>query len=176
MANFVGKLQQLTQAHAVVTARLNQAQIASGNFADRSTIESDRQIVRDYLASAAKMRDQIEHAADLMRAELDATHTPVSKREATVAGFMEQQALTRPIRLRLMHDAESLGETIQAVLDLFEKNWGKWRRDDTGRLIFQDAGTLAEYNNLIQQIRDATVDQHKAQEEMLSKLKAPVTQ
>lgn len=173
MTNFETKMQLWLREYSSAAITLKKANILGGEIHDRVTIEQDRQIVRDFLAANARLLELALHTEDMMRAELDAEHVPVSKREASVAGFLSAQTGMRPVGIQMRRCGQTIGESILSVLDLFDQHWGQWQYDDkTGQIRFQDNETRDAYNALLEKIRATTVEQAKLQEQATAQAKA----
>ncbi|WP_131989621.1 hypothetical protein [Chthoniobacter flavus] len=172
MANYLGKIQANLQNYSTEMDKLMQAKVLSFDISDRATIEQHRQIIRDFLAANAKLIDILQHGEDLLRAELEAEKVPPFNRDQTLQGYQKSQAELRPLQMRVRQCDQTLGESALAVLDLLDKNWGKWERNEaSGRLRFQDDATLSSFNDLVKKIQAAAADQEKAQREMIAKVK-----
>ena len=87
MANWLEKLQGLTKDYEASAKQLREAQILKFNVQDRAGIETDRKIVREFMAHNASFTDALRNSESLVRAELDATGTPAATRDATLQGY-----------------------------------------------------------------------------------------
>jgi len=171
-ASFLGKLQAAMRDYEASRARLKQEKILTFHIRDRETIEAHRQIVRDFLASNARLLATFQNAENLYRAELETAQIPLSVRAGVMTRYSASQALQLPLVTQVRHCDRTLGETALATLDLLDQNWGKWNIDEAnGRLRFQDNATLATYNTFMQKIQAAGVDQRKAQDELIARTK-----
>ena len=175
MAHFAARWQDLMREYATAAERFQKADVLSGNLRDRAEIETDRQIVRDFLAANAKLLHAGEHREEMMEAELDAEHVSDTRRMATIAGFRDAQAESGmyDLGVKIRHCGQTVGENSLAILDLLDQNWGKWNRDEAAKRIrFQDTATLDTYNDLVGKVQAAFLEQRKVQEQITAKSKA----
>jgi hypothetical protein len=172
MASYLGKVQTGLKDYGTQLERLTAAKVLSFDIRDRAAIEPHRQIIRDFLAANAKLTSTLQHGGELLRAELEAEKVPAHTRDETLTGYNDSQAQLRPLQMRVRQCDKTLGESALAVLDLLDKSWGQWERDETNaRLRFHDNATLASFNELIKKIQAAAADQEKAQQEMIGKVR-----
>jgi len=169
MSKFLGKFQERLHEYGAAAEQLKQQKVLSWDVRERATIETDRQIVHDFMDSNARLKDMLEHSEGLLSAALDAEKVPPQTRNATVAGYAKSQVLLFPLLMRVRQGDQTIGENALAALDLLEVNWGKWTRDEsTGHLRFENTVVRDAFNDHIRKINAAGADQRKAQEEMLA--------
>jgi hypothetical protein len=167
-ATFLGKMQAQVRDYEETVKRLTTAEMFSFNVRDKAMIDEHRQIVRDFLASNARITDTVQHSEELMGAELDAAKVPARTRQETLAGYKKSQIMIRPLQLEIRRCDQALGDAALAMLDLLETNWGKWRHDAaSGAKEFDDDTTLAAHNALIEKVQAAAADQAAAQEKLV---------
>jgi hypothetical protein len=177
MAGWLEKLQGFVHAYETSAGRLKEAKILMFNIQDRAQFETDRQIVREFLANNGKFMNVIQNSDKMVRAELDAAGVPPATLEATLAGYTKSQDQIRPLQMVIRRCDQTLGETALALIDLLDKNWGHWDRDAAnGKLRFQDHETLSTFNDLMRKIQAASVEQGKAQDDLIAKSKALMLQ
>jgi len=173
MGNFLGRLQEQMRDYNAAAGRFSDANVFTFDLPDRTTIEPQRVIVRDFLASNAQLTELMTHSIEKVRAELEAAKVPAAIRESTLAGFNRSQAALRPLQLQIRRCDETLGNSALEALDLLDKNWGKWQRDPaTTQLRFQDDTTLATYNALMIKVQETAAEQAQAQQEMAAKMQS----
>jgi hypothetical protein len=152
--------------------QFQKAQILASAIPDQATIDRDRHLVRVALARNTEMLEVIEHGAEMYRAELEMEKIPLAVRDACVANFNNTQAL-RPFKARMQRSDETTLQAYLAALDLLDRNWGQWQRDDaSGQFRFQDAQVAAQFNTAVQAARKAAAERLKVQQEMVAKVRA----
>ncbi len=174
MATFMGKMQEQVRDYQAAATRFTEAQVFSPAFTDRSAIEPQRQVVREFLAQNARLADTVRRGEELLRTELDTAKIPARTRDATLAGFTKSQGAIRPMQTIVRNCDQRLGDDALAVLDLFDTHWGKWKRDAaSGQVIFEDEKTLNAFNALIERVQATAAEQGQAQEQLARVMQTP---
>jgi hypothetical protein len=170
MSRFLGKMQAGLQDYTAANEKLQGANILEFKMSERAQIEDQRKIVREFLASNDRFAKMLAGGEAAVRAELTAANIPAKVREATIGGYTRSQSQLLPLQVRIRACDKAFGEATLSLLDLLDKNWGKWKRDDaTGMIRFEDDKTLSAFNADIEKIQTAGADQAKAQEELIAK-------
>lgn len=173
MASYVGKMQVQVRDYEATVARMAEAEVFSFHPRDKGMIETHRQLIRDFLASNARITDATTRAGELVRAELDAAKIPAKARDAALLGLSRSQQTTRPLQIQIRKCDQTLGDSALAILDLLEKEWGRWSYDEAaGGLLFDDEATLAAHGVLIEKIQAASEEQAKAQAAVAANMRA----
>lgn len=171
MANYLAKMQIEARGYEAALARLLEANVLNFQISDRAEFEAHRQLVRDFAAANEQLTANVRNAETLARAELAAEKTSSRLTEETMAGFNQGRG-QRQMQLRIREQDRVLGEASLGALDLLEKNWGRWSRDETsGQLSFEDDATLESFNALISQIEAAADEQTKVQQELAEQMR-----
>jgi len=177
MAAFLGKMQVQARLYQSAVQRLTSDKIFTFNIPDQATLATHRQTLRDFVAMNAQLTDTIANSEALIRSELEAADVPAATIEATIRGYQESQGNTRPLQMQIRQYDRIMGDSGLAILDLLEKNWGRWDRNpQTGQLTFRDDATLAAYNQLIQRVQAASQQQAIAQKQMAEFMRAKAPQ
>lgn len=149
-----------------------EANVLSFQFSERATLEAHRKLVVQFSAANDRLTNLVQRSEEMVRAELVAAKVPAKLLESTMNGF-NQGRPQRALQLRIRQHDHTLGEAGLAVLDLLDRNWGRWERDEvSGQLRFHDDATLATFNTLITQIQTAAEEQTRAQQELAAKMRA----
>lgn len=173
MASFLGKMQAQMHEYEATVARMTEADVFSFHPRDKTVIEAHRQIVRDFLASNARFADTLARSDELVRAELDAAKVPAKARDAALRGVSRSQQSVRPLQIQIRKCDQTLGDSALAILDLLEKEWGRWSYDEAaGGRRFDDKATLLAHDVLIEKIQAAGEEQAKAQAAVAAKMRA----
>ncbi len=172
MASFMGKLQAQSRELHAAGQRLTAASVFEFKIEDRATIDENRKLLRDFLATNEKLTNIILHGEDLVGAELDAAGVPPKTRAAAIAGYLSTSVPNRPLMQTIRGCDKTIGETGLSVLDLLDQNWGKWHRNAEGKLIFQDHATVETFNGLMAKIHEASTQQKDAEQKAAARMQA----
>jgi hypothetical protein len=167
MIHFLESLQAPVRAYGAASKRLVDEKVLAFDFRDRAAIETKREVVRDFLASNARLADAMQHYEDSVRLALDAEKVPPSIRDSLVAESRRVMDTKRPLVVKIRACDQTGGENILAALNLLDHYWGAWSRDEaTGRLRFRDSAALQAFNSYMGKIQTARVEGEKAQQEL----------
>ena len=173
LAVVTGKMQADLKGYEAVLARVTEVELFRFNIRDKATLAAHRQMVGEFLASNKQLTETLKNGGELVRSELDKAGVSPKMRDATVAGFVSSQQKMRPLQMRIRGADQVLGDSALSILDLLEKNWGKWKIDDaSGAPVFNDDSTLEAYNAHIEKIQAAAADQTEAQGELVRLMRA----
>jgi len=170
MMAWMKKLQVQMQALDAAAHNVGAAKVFAFDIRDRSTIDEDRKLVREMISANTKVTEMIVHGSELAAAELDAAGVPPRIREATLKGYAEKQGPARPLMLQIRKCDQTLAESALSVLDLLDQNWGKWKRNDSGRLVFNDQSTASAFNDYIKTIQKTTAEETQLQQELADRV------
>jgi len=167
ISHYLARIESQLREHETALRRLQQQKVLSWNIHDRAEIETDRQTIRDYLATNARLADTMQFGAEFIRAELNTANVPAAVRDSALALFAKSQGPLLPLEMHVRHCDQMVGEGALAVLDLLDRNWGSWRRDEaTGRLDFDNSITLATFQDYAEKTKAAVAEQEQAQQEL----------
>ena len=71
LANYLARVRAQVRDHETAFQRLQQKKALSWHIRDLAEIERDRQIVRDFLATNARLTDTLQYGESFIRAELN---------------------------------------------------------------------------------------------------------
>ncbi len=166
LSNFMRRMQSQTAEYQSSVQKLQAARVFYWEVKDRDGLEEDRKIVQEFEAENAKLQKRMDSADVELGAELDKLHASPKIKASTIADFKVGFDRTVPYQRRVRACDKTLGDAALATIDLLEASWGKWRRDASGKLIFQDTATLAKFNEQVKKIQDAGAEQAQAQNEL----------
>ena len=167
LSNYLAKIRAQVRDHEAAFLRLQEQKALSWNIHERTDIERDRQIIRDFLTTNARLADTLQNGEGFIRAELDTAKVPAAVRESALALYAKTEGPLLPLQMRVRHCDQVIGESALAVLDLLDFNWGTWQRDDaTGQLDFANTVTLAAFKDYVGKIASAATERKDAEEEL----------
>ena len=172
MSDTLAKIQVHAKAYETAEARFLEAAVLKADITDRTEIAKKQAVVNEFLEKNDNFADALRHSTDLLKAELDKARIPDAMKRGVISGFENSQTRIRPLQLRVRDTDRILGENALAALNLFDTNWGEWRHDATGRLIFQSSAAAEQYNDILAKVRAAAADEAKAQSEIITIIKA----
>ncbi|MEO7317914.1 MAG: hypothetical protein ABIZ56_02880, partial [Chthoniobacteraceae bacterium] len=173
LAAVTGKMQSDLKEYEAALGRVTEAEVFAFRIRDKATLAAHRQLIGEFLASNRQLTETLKNGGELVRSELDKAGVSQKIRDATVAGFVSSQQKMRPLQMRIRGADQVLGDSALSILDLLEKNWGKWKTDNaSGAPIFNDDSTLEAYNAHIEKIQAAAADQSEAQGELVRLMRA----
>jgi hypothetical protein len=175
LSNFVAKMGRQTADYQKAAEKLQSSRVIAWDIHDRAGLEESRQVVADFAAQNARLSALLETAEQGLGAELDAIHASPRTRKTTVDSFMVGFAKTRPAQIRIRACDKQMADAMLAILDLLDANWGKWKKDPGGKVVFQGGGALTEFNEQIKKIQAAAAEQAAAQKEMAETMSANST-
>ncbi len=172
LAGYLAQMQKQAQAYEAALKGLIDAEVLSFDLRDRAAIAGHRKLLVDFAAANDQLTDLVRRSEKLARTALTDAKVPERTIEATMTGFNKGRP-QRQLQLRIREQDRILGEAGLAALDLLEKNWGRWSRDETsGELTFQDDAALAAFNEQMAKIQAAADEQGKAQQELAGQMHA----
>ena len=172
MSDTLAKIQMQAKAYEAAEAKFVDAAVLKGDMTDRTEIAEKQAVVKEFLSQNDRFADALSHSADLLKTELDKAKVPDAMKRGVIAGFEKSQTRIRPLQLRVRETDRIVGENALAGLSLFDTNWGKWRRDPSGKIIFESGAVVKQYNEILAKVRAAADEQAKAQSELIAIMKA----
>ena len=167
LANYLAKIRAQVLDHEAAFSRLQKQNALAWNIHERTNIERDRQIIRDFLTTNARLADTLQNGEGFIRAELDTAKVPATVRESALTLYAKTEKPLLPLQMRVRDCDRAIAENALAVLDLLDFSWGAWQRDDaTGVLEFTNTVTLATFKDYVGKIESAAVERTAAQEEL----------
>lgn len=173
MAAFLGRIQGESAKYEAAQKKFIAAETLKFNFSDRAAIDDHRKITQEFLDANAKLTDVLRHSEEIVSSELDAAHVSPATKNATLSGFKRSHGELSPVMLRVRGEDDELGKTVLTLLDILDREWGKWRIDPgNGKLVVPDATTRETVNKLLDKVQQIAAAQNKDQIEVAEKMKA----
>jgi hypothetical protein len=170
LANYLAKIQAQFREHEASFTRVQQQKALSWNIHEREDIERDRKIIRDFLATNARVSDTLRNGEGFIRAELETAKVPATARESALALYTKTEGPLLPLQMRVRDCDQAIGENALAVLDLLDFNWGEWSRDEaTGQMNFTNSVTLETFRDYVGKIAAAATERKAAEDELEKK-------
>jgi hypothetical protein len=153
-----------------ILGEFNKVEIFAFKIDDRPTLEARRQMVRDFLAANARLKEFALHFDEHMQAAFaEAKLSPTVREAAQQASYGKNRF---ELQLRIREKCQALGETALAVFDLLERRWGQWKRDPIdGAFVFEDEEGRAAFDGLMKTIAANWEEQRSLELEMAEKLR-----
>jgi hypothetical protein len=88
---------------------------------------------------------------------------------AALAGYKSKVAPRTGLIVEIRGCDERCGQAMLAILDLWEKNWGKWHYDSPMKTVrFEDPEAQQSYHRFLATIKKASQEQVQAQGELVN--------
>jgi len=121
--------------------------------------DANKQVTDFYKASERTFRTELE------KENLDGPYI-----DQVLRGFRESASVDIVLRVRKCD--EELVAQMNKLLDIYEREWGAWRVDDAGKVIFVNPDAVKEFNGAQKSIVEIAERQKAAQEEIIKKAEA----
>ncbi len=145
---------QLTSANVLVVRTIEQ----------RADIARRRAAVTNFLATESAFRDFIAQSELTFSNGLANAGIAVTQRDAAVKQFRDGFGRELPLLMEIRATDEQIANGMLSVLDLLDRNWGRWRYDErSGAPRFDDRGAMNQYDSEMAAIRQAGLEQAAAQ-------------
>lgn len=148
--------------------RVRDAHIEQGyGLATPGQIADRRKLVYDFLAANSALASSISNEESYIMTMLQASN--VSPKFIEIG--RKQLSRSRPQRellLQIRAYDQQQGEDLLGILDLLEKDWGKWHSDPTNKMVnFDNETSRLGYLEHLQALQDASAAQISLQRRML---------
>jgi hypothetical protein len=172
MAAFMGRMQRELGVYEKISREIDEEGVFSFNVTERAKLQKHREMIRAFQDSNSKLTELVTNSEDIVREALVEAKVPRLARDAALKQFQTTQAQVKPLQLQIRKADSALCDTSFSILDLLEKNWGKWRTEaETGNLVFDDDATLAAFQELQEKIMVIAQEQATAQEKLVEKMR-----
>jgi hypothetical protein len=166
-ARLIEKTNTQARAHEASLGKVIEAGVLQfSKLKERATIEQHRQLLRGFLEANANLTNTVTHYEDNLEADLKAAGVPAATLGKIVEGGRRGAQRIRPYVSVIRKCDQTIGESALDVLELLDKNWGKWSYNPSGRIGFQENTTIERYNALLGRIEAAGKEQADQQEKL----------
>lgn len=165
MSSFVARMEDATKKYQSALQELEAAHVLSlPDLVSQNQIAARRETVQQFLDVNADFAGVISNSAASLRANLTAAQVAPDKVDQVLAGFQSKWSVRGPLMLEIRDCDRRAGEGMLGILDVLDKNWGKWDYNPDTKLVkFTDAGAEAAYRQSLIEIRTASQEQVRAQ-------------
>jgi hypothetical protein len=165
---YLQRIQSLQAAYAGASQTLTAKKVlASSNLTQRADIQERKAAVQSFLETNKKLETFLGQNEANYRAELVNADVSETAIKSALAGFRQTSGAQAPFIVEIRGADDRIGNDMLGVLELLDENWGQWHyRDDTQRLVFDKTAVLDKYNALLNDIKQAGVDQTTAQKHL----------
>ncbi|MBN2309253.1 MAG: hypothetical protein JXR94_09800 [Candidatus Hydrogenedentes bacterium] len=112
---------------------------------------AQRAILNKYVSETQRYLAYHGSMLATLQAKLDEAGAHGGRAQGAITGARRTYELQKPVFVPLMETHVKYGQTMLAILDLLEKNGGRWAVGD-GELVFEDDATSTAYNGLIEDL------------------------
>lgn len=155
-------------------AFISQGGIEAKTFGSEAAIEERLRLLIAFEAANATFAEFVNNADRDFRAELKKENYPEARIEEATRHFREGGNFSTLLAIRGT-DAE-LCATMTKYLTLFKTEWGKWKMNEDGAILFQNDSAAEEFRNHSAQLQEIASRQNELQEKVLTaQQKKPTT-
>lgn len=141
------------------------------SLTSETVIESRLGLLRAFEARNQEFADFLKTAEGAFRAELEKESFPPARIEETAKGFRDGGNFPTLIAIRAT-DSE-LCTVMTKYLTLLKTEWGKWKVNEEGAILFQNDGAADEFMGYAKQLQDIAARQAALQEKVLNARQQP---
>jgi len=169
-AAYTGRLQVEMKKYEECVRRMRESKVLSPQANDsREKISQNRQVVQDFMAANNTFSNFVYRAADHFEKELLARKLPDQLIRQTMVGFNRTSSVRKPYILQIRKTDAQIGQATLGMLDILDTWSGKWKIESaTGMLLLPDDDAIAKYEELLAEVDEASEEQTKAQDQLLS--------
>jgi len=143
-------------------------------LAGRDELQSRRELAQRLAEANNKLVAFITNTESWYRSAMQARGVSPRVAESATADFLRGFNSTSKLSMRIRAADLRVCESISGVIDLMDRNWGKWRFDSAaGKLVFDDTAVAKDYNRLFREIKSASHDELEAQRLLLNQTARP---
>lgn len=165
----MGKIQQHNTDYDAALEKLEAEKVFDYPFEDQATLKKHREMVRAFQEIVGRWTQAVENAEELIRADLQAAKMPERRVDEVIKGFQTGQD-KRVLQIKLLQLDKEVCTAVLARIDLLEAQWGKWKRDEEGALVFDEDAAADRFNELGGKIDEIAEEQTETQKELARKL------
>jgi len=154
---YLERMQPLQQAFAQATKDLTAARVlAASTLERREQIQDRKELVKKFLAANDACKNFAMHGEANFSNQLAAAAVSSEQMQSALNGFRKTSGPQIPLILSVRDADERMAQSMLAVLNLFDTQWGQWNYDTTAHILrFEDRGALSQYNALMADIKQA---------------------
>jgi hypothetical protein len=165
---YLGEVQVASRALDHALTRLKEAEVLQFiGVTNRDQLESRKQVVQGYAEANERVRDVVTNSSTFFRAELQklgASPEGVEKSARDMETAMREQ---NKLVLSIRNADTRMTSAMTQMLDLLDKNWGKWKAESEV-VKFDDSAAARKYNFLLSEIQGAAETQIAAQRKLVN--------
>jgi uncharacterized membrane protein YeaQ/YmgE (transglycosylase-associated protein family) len=175
--SYMRKLQAVQANHTLATQELMAAQVLEcGNLKQKEDLQARKTVVRRFAQANDAFKTFLDHNEANYRAELVQAKAPPEQMQLALGEFHKASVKRTATMLEICGTDHRIGESMLASLEMLEINWGAWRYDASQKRVeFADVNLGSSYNARLEEIRAASRDQQKAQQELQAGLAQQVS-
>ena len=170
MSLHVTRTEAAMKMYQSAVAELRAGQVLSlENLSDKQQITPRRVIVRNFLSANGALENVVSNSETNIRADLTRLQVGPAKMNAVLTGYKSKAVPRTVLVLKIRACDDRCGQTMLAVLDLLEANWGKWNYNSTAKTVrFEDPEAQESYRRFLATIKKAGQEQVQAQGELVN--------
>ncbi len=170
MSRYLARMRSgMEQYHAAATQLRTAHILSTADLTDKAQIASRRQLLQDFMAANENLKNVTTNSETSLRADLDSLKISPAKIDAVMAGFDAKFAPRRDLDLKIRECDDRMAQSMSAILDLLETDWGQWHFSATDKKIYFDRTAARRvYQESIQSIKVTSEEQVTLQGELVN--------
>ncbi|HEX5221365.1 MAG TPA: hypothetical protein VFZ59_17505 [Verrucomicrobiae bacterium] len=150
-ADYLGAAQKEFKSYQVALQAFTDAQVLDlATLTEKTQIASRREVVRRFLEANTGFETVLRDADKMIRTNLVKARLETSRIEKAMQAYNSSAGPQRSVTLQIRECDRQMGESVLAVLELLETQWGQWRyHASLNEITFSEAGHNKAYENLL---------------------------
>ena len=164
-ADYLAAAQKKFKTYQVALKAFTEAEVLDlATLTEKTQIQARREIVRRFLEANTGFEVALRDAEKIIRANLVKARLEASKIEKAMQAYNSSAGPQRSVTLQIRECDRQIGESVLAVLELLESQWGQWRyHASLNEITFSESGHNKAYEDLLGVIQATGEKQVKLQ-------------
>ena len=170
MSRHVALMRSAMKGYYDAAAKLRTGHVlVASNLTDKAQIIPRRELVQDFMVANDNLLFTITNSETYVRAALESQKIPPQKIPALMAAFEVKFAPRRDLDVQIRECDVHMGQSMLAILDVLETDWGNWHFDTKkNKIYFNDSSSRAAYQESLEVIKFAGSEQVSLQGKLVN--------
>jgi hypothetical protein len=159
------RIQQAASEHVANAKRMQEAKVLDmGEVTQREQLESNREVVRKFLASNEALKSLLANEEAAFMEELVNLNVPPARIKSELNTF-QSVIRGKAASIRMRETEQRIGDLLLGALDFLDRIWGEWNYNkEYSQVQFSPPGALSKYNEFMEAIEVASKEQKELQQ------------
>jgi hypothetical protein len=169
---YLQKAQDLTKEFTVALKGMAEPPVLDMRGVEKQEdLETKRVAVRNFLAANEKFKAFFASGDARMKEELVKLNISERMTESCLKGFRSKEYIRAGV-VKIRETDVRIGNATLGAIDVLDENWGKWKYSEEKKMVlFGDQATLDKYNAFMAELKDASLEQRKLQQQAVNQAK-----